>query len=242
VNAGSTVLASSTLAQTNAGITTINVLSSQLPGGTNQITVVYSGDANYTGSVFTLNILGPTATGFALTPSTAALTVAQDTASSTVTLTATPTGGFNSTISFACTNGLPSGATCLFTPSVLALTGNAAATTTLSIALAASGNKIPDTRARNDRAPGTLPFDTGATFAGVILVFLPRRRHHPRSRCSLLVFLFAAYAFGFIAGCGSVSLANEAGQPATAVGAYVITVTATAGSTIQATTITLTVQ
>jgi hypothetical protein len=240
VKAGSTVLASTTLSQTSAGVTTITLSASQLPGGTNPITIVYSGDANYTGSFSTVNTLAP-ATGFTLSPSTMALTVAQGTASSAVTLTATPTGGFHSAVSFACTNGLPSGATCLFNPSTVALIGSTVATTTLSIALAASGSEIYATQARNHRTSARFPFGGSAALAGAILLLLPCRDRHGKSRCSILILLLAASALSFSTGCGS-DLTTTAGQPVTAAGAYVITVTAAAGSTIQATTITLTVQ
>jgi hypothetical protein len=170
-----------------------------------------------------------------------ALTVAQGTASSAVTLTATPTGGFHSAVSFACTNGLPSGATCLFNPSTVALIGSTVATTTLSIALAASGSEIYATQARNHRTSARFPFGGSAALAGAILLLLPCRDRHGKSRCSILILLLAASALSFSTGCGS-DLTTTAGQPVTAAGAYVITVTAAAGSTIQATTITLTVQ
>ena len=344
VNSGSTVLASTALSQASAGDTTINLSAGQLPGGANPITIAYSGDANYAGSVSapitltvtdssaasastvsiavsstaavqgtavsitstispasptptgtaqllidgnlagvptllsgptvtlsfdtatlqpgshvlqvnysgdsnhlanssqptTLNILAPAAAGFTLSPSAAALTAAQDTASSTVTLTTTPTGGFHSTVSFACTGGLPSGATCLFTPSSVALTGSGAATTTLTIALAASGNEIPDTQARRHRTPARFPFGSSATFAGLILLFLPRNDRRRSSLRSVLVILVAVSTFGFITGCGAGI--SAAGQPSTAAGAYAVTVTATGGSTVQASTIKLTIQ
>jgi len=347
VNSGGTVLESTTLSQTNAGDTTINLSAGQLPSGANSITVAYSGDANYAGSVSapitltvsgssaasastvsiavsstaavqgaavsiastispaspaptgsaqllvdgdlagvptllsgptvtlsfdtaalqpgshilqvnysgdsnhlansspptTLNILAPAAAGFTLSPSAAALTAAQDTASSTVTLTATPTGGFHSTISFACTGGLPSGVTCLFTPSSVALTGSGPATTILAISLAASGNEIPDTQARRHRPPARFPFGSSATFASLILLFLPRNDRRRTSLRSVLVVLVAVSTFGFITGCGAgITLPSTAGQPSTPAGAYAVTVTATGGSTVQASTIKLTIQ
>jgi len=345
VNSGSTVLASSMLSPASAGDTTINLQASQLPSGADPITVVYSGDANYAGSVSTpialmvagssaafastvsiavpsaaavqgtavtitstigptsptptgtvqllmdgnlfglpvvlsgptvsvpldttmlqagshalqinyfgdsnhlaaasplatLNILAPSA-GFTLSLSSATLTAAQGTTSGPVTLTATPTGGFLSSISFACSGGLPSGATCLFAPSSIALTGTAAATTTLTIALAATGNEIPDTAARNHPTPAGLPGGSSATLVGVILLFLPRRDGSRKSRGSFLVVLFAVSTFGFVTGCGSGLSISSPGQSVTAAGAYAVTVTATAGATVQAAMIRLTVR
>jgi hypothetical protein len=87
------------------------------------------------------------------------------------------------------------------------------------------------------------PVGSSTILAGLILLFLPRRDRHPKSRCTLLVVACAASALAFITGCGSgVNLTSAAGQPSNTAGIYAVTVRATAGSTIQATTITLTVQ
>jgi hypothetical protein len=216
-----------------------------LQPGSHAIQVDYSGDSNHianSSQPTTLNVLAPASAGFTLSPSTVALTT-QGTAPSTVTLTATPTGGFHSTVSFACTGGLPTGASCLFTPSSVVLTGSGAAATTLTIALAASDNEIPETQASNHRTPARFPVGSSATLAGLILFFFPRRNRRRTSLRSGLVVLVAVSTFGFLAGCGAgISLSSTAGQPSTAAGAYVVTVTATGGSTVQAATIKLTIQ
>jgi hypothetical protein len=224
----------------SGSLATLPLDTTTLQPGSHVLQVSYSGDANHlagTSQLATLNILA-VAAGFTLSPSTPTLTAAQGTASSTVTLTAVSMGGFHSTISFACTSGLPSGATCLFTPPSVTLTNSTTAATTLSIALAASSNEISNAQTRNDRTPGGLPFRGIATFAGVIVLSFPRRTWQHKRRCSLLVIFIAFSTFGFLAGCGS---GVTAGQAATS-GAYAVTVAATGGAAVQATTITLTIQ
>jgi hypothetical protein len=224
----------------SGSLATLPLDTTTLQPGSHVLQVSYSGDANHlagTSQLATLNILA-VAAGFTLSPSTPTLTAAQGTASSTVTLTAVSMGGFHSTISFACTSGLPSGATCLFTPPSVTLTNSTTAATTLSIALAASSNEISNAQTRNDRTPGGLPFRGIATFAGVIVLSFPRRTWQHKRRCSLLVIFIAFSTFGFLAGCGS---GVTAGQAATS-GTYAVTVAATGGAAVQATTITLTIQ
>lgn len=56
-----------------------------------------------------------TLTGFTLAPSPASLTAAAGQNSNSTTITITPVNGFSGTVTFTCTAGLPSSATCLFT-------------------------------------------------------------------------------------------------------------------------------
>jgi len=53
--------------------------------------------------------------GFSVSPSTSALTVIAGSDSNSTTITATPLNGFSGTVTYTCTAGLPSGATCTFT-------------------------------------------------------------------------------------------------------------------------------
>jgi hypothetical protein len=222
---------------------TLPLNTTTLQPGSHDVEVDYFGDSNHPAShslPATLNVLPPAA-GFTLSSSTAALTAAQGTTSSTVTFTATPMRGFQSTITFACTGGLPSGATCLFTPSSVAITSSAAATTTLTIALVASGGEIPDTQASTH--PAVVSVGGGVTLAGLILLVIPRRYHGFTRLRRLLVVLVALSPFAFITGCGSgVTQSSTAGQSAITTGAYTVIVTASGGSATQATTVKLTVQ
>jgi hypothetical protein len=68
---------------------------------------------------------------------TGTLTAAQETVSGAVIFTANTDRRISFHRQLACTDSLLAGATCLFNPPIVALAGTAAATTTLSIALAA---------------------------------------------------------------------------------------------------------
>jgi len=57
-----------------------------------------------------------TLAGFTLAPSPASLTAAAGQNTGSTTITITPQNGFTGTVNFACSAGLPSGATCVFTP------------------------------------------------------------------------------------------------------------------------------
>jgi Pro-kumamolisin, activation domain len=56
-----------------------------------------------------------TLAGFSLAPSPASLTAVAGQNSGSTTITITPQNGFNGTVTFTCSAGLPSGATCVFT-------------------------------------------------------------------------------------------------------------------------------
>ncbi len=57
-----------------------------------------------------------TAQGFTLAPSVPSVTTMAGSSTTSVTVTATPENGFTGTVTFTCGRGLPTGATCTFTP------------------------------------------------------------------------------------------------------------------------------
>lgn len=231
-NLGTTVLGSSTLSQADGGEATISFSASQLAVGSNAITVTYSGDANYTTSVslpFSLNLLS-VGGSFILSPSTVVSSAVQGATSTAITLTATPTGGFHSTITFACTAGLPTGAICLFTPSTLA--GSSTGSTTLTIAMAASGGQVSESQVLHRSTTRRWR----AALTGLLLFFIPRRHR----RWSVFTLLFVFSVTGIVIGCGSGMVSTVANDAPS--GAYVVTVTATGGSTVQTATIKLNIQ
>jgi hypothetical protein len=211
-----------------AGTTTSLPLSTgTLQAGTHVLEVFYSGDSSHrasTSTSATLTVLNTVGT-FTLTPSTSSITAIQGEASNPVTLSINPTGGFHSTIQFACTGGLPSGATCSFTPSTLIPSGSDALTTSLTISPANSILRAGIT-------------DVGATLAGLFFLLTCRRRSLPR----LLTLLVALATLGVLNGCGSGGIDPNGPGPGTlSAGSYAVTVTATGASTIQTTTVNLTI-
>ena len=164
--------------------------------------------------------------GFSIAASPASLTVNAG-SSGTTTVSVTPSNGFDSAVSFAC-SGLPTGASCSFSPSTVTPPGTTS--TTLTIATSA-------TTAALHRRSGPLPPEALLT-ATLCCFGLKKRR-----RLQLLVLLGAtAIGLSILTACGSGSSGGGSGggggsQPVTST----VTVTATSGSLQQTTTFTLTV-
>jgi hypothetical protein len=215
------------------------LLTNTLQPGAHVLRVFYSGDSAHQGGVSnpsTLTVLNPVG-AFTLSPSTASITATQGQLSSPVTLTATPTGGFNSTVTFACTGGLPSSATCLFTPPTVTAAGTTPAATSLTISPAKTALQAVS---RRPSSSGGLTSGFGIALAGLLFFFAPRRI---RLR-SVFTLLFALTTLGLLNGCGSGGVVSPVNSNSTSLsaGSYTITVTATGGSTIRTTTINLSIQ
>jgi photosystem II stability/assembly factor-like uncharacterized protein len=175
---------------------------------------------------------------FALAAPTSSATISAG-QTATFTISATPlTGGFPNSISFSA-SGLPSASSATFTPASVT-PGATAATTTLSISTTARGALPPSAR----RAPRTTPQFALWSFALATillgLIFFGRNNRH--RRFAPATFIAAALLLAIIiAGCGggATTPPPPTGTPA---GTSTITVTATSGSLVHTTTVTLTVQ
>jgi len=175
----------------------------------------------------------PPTPDFALSASeTSGSAAAGDSASTT--LTVTPSGGFTGSVSLAC-SGLPSGASCAFSPASVAI-DSGAATSTLTISTTARSAAL--------RAPPALRLD-GSGSEGVLWammlgpVWFLRRGARQRSRRRGLRWLaLLILGAGFLYGCGGGGSSGGgatgpvtppvSGTPA---GSYTVTVTATSGAT-----------
>ena len=206
-----------------------------LPTGSDSITAVYGGDANYAGSnsnalTITVNSVTPSFT-IAASPTSATVTAGGSTQS---TITVTPAGGFNSLVNFACT-GQPTGGTCSFSPSTVTPNGTSSTTTTLNITTAAGSGAL------------TMPWRPGSRTGGVALAFLAggvvwffgRRRRALWSRMLPVVIVLAISAF--VMACGGSNGSGGGGGGGKQAQNYTITITASSGSESQTTTFTLTV-
>lgn len=175
-------------------------------------------------ATYTINLPPP---GFTFAVAPGGLTMKAG-AAGTTTLTVTPQNGFNSAVSFAC-SGLPTGATCTFSPTTVTPSGNAA-TTTLTIT-------APSTSAALYR--GLKPGLPMMAIALAVSLFGWRRGR----RSLLLLGLAVVLGSGFAAACGGGGGSSGGGNggggstPVTST----VTVTATSGSLNQAASITLTV-
>ena len=222
---GTTSLGTGTL--NGSGVATYST--STLSVGTHSITARYPGDTSFAASVSsaiteTINA----APSFTLAAATGTLSVMPG-QSGTDTLTVTPVSGFNQAVSFAC-SGLPSGATCSFSPATVTPNGSAASTTTMTIATTAatSRNSMP------------WPFAGSGITLALSLFFIRRKKRLPLFLCLALLLGVG----GMVVGCGGGSASpKNGGTPA---GNSTVTVTALSGSgasaLTQTATVTLTVQ
>jgi N-acetylneuraminic acid mutarotase len=147
----------------------------------------------------------------------------------TTTLTVTPQNGFSSPVSFAC-SGLPTGASCSFSPSTVTPSG-AAASTKLTI----TAQMLTAAAHRTSR-----PLFPATVLALSLCIFGWKKR---RGFQLMLLMAIAAGGLALLSGCGGGGTGGGGGggggvTPVTST----ITVTATSGSIQQSTTISLTVE
>jgi N-acetylneuraminic acid mutarotase len=159
----------------------------------------------------------PPSFAVAVAPSTFTMT-AGNMGSGTVTVT--PQNGFNAAVSFICT-GLPSGATCSFSPATVTPSGSAAGTTALTVT-------VPKTVGALRRAPN-LSFPEAA-LAALVFCFGWKKRRWSQM---LLLMAMSFAGLSLLNGCG--------GGSSTQTRNWTVQLTATSGSLSQTTSFTLTV-
>jgi uncharacterized repeat protein (TIGR03803 family) len=218
---GSAVLATGTLEANGSAIATVNTLAAKQYS----VTAIYSGDNNYQGSTSAASTLD--VVDFQLAASPNDVMVAAAGAAGTATLTVTPLGGFDQTVSFGC-SGLPSDAVCSF-----ATTGNV---TTLTISTAGSTAAL-------SAPPGNEP----AILFGWFLPAAPTaltigRRRRIAKRASNLVLLMGLAILASGCGGGGGSGGGGVGVSGTPPGTSTVKVIASAGALSHQIDITLTVQ
>jgi Bacterial Ig-like domain (group 3)/FG-GAP-like repeat len=216
---GSTSLGTGTLSSGQATYST-----SKLAVGTHSITAAYGGDANFatsTSSPVTVTVTAAPA-DFSVSLSPASGTVNQG-STTTSTITITPSGGFNSAVSFAC-SGLPANTSCSFSPTSVTPNGTAAATSTLTV-----NTNVASAAAA---LPGSGVLASFAMFGGLFgLAFFPRRRQgRVGTRHFLCLLALFCALIGTFAGCGGGSSSSGSSGQNTPAGTYSVTVTGTAGS------------
>ena len=159
---------------------------------------------------------------FSIAISPTSMTVSAGSTGST-DINVTAWGGINSAISFAC-SGLPTGATCTFSPATVSPTSNSAVTTVLSVA-------VPVSSAALYRSGNNLI--TVASLVGMLCCI----RRRKLLRLILFTLLVGCAGFEIISGCGGGPAPSGGPPPAS----YSVTVTATSGSLQHTAALTMTV-
>lgn len=188
-----------------------------LPVGTDQVTAVYAGDANFAGGTSTAITIA-IAAGFSVTPQGSTSLTFQPGYQQAQTYLLINPGGQNYTLSFACT-GLPAKLSCAFSPATLPLSGVSTQQTVqmlVSNSNASASVEKPSMRGGRDVAFAMLPL------AGLMLFGLRRRR----AVRLLMVALLMAEGLGALSGCGTSPTAHNQ-----APGTYSFNVTVSNGST-----------
>jgi len=144
-------------------------------------------------------------------------------ASGTSTITVTPTGGFTGTVNVTCpAAGLPAGVTCSPNPLAINVASAAAATSQLTVAVAAPSTALTASAAPAERtlyAAGLIPsrsgkgwwaLSAGTGLAAMLLLFLPGRKKY---RAALGLGLVCVLSFAM--GCGGGGYGGGGGPVAT---------------------------
>jgi hypothetical protein len=184
--------------------------------------------------------------GYTVTASPAALTIVQGQSGSSV-LAFTPVDGFVGTINLNCT-GLPADAICVFVPAQAVLGGSsAAASVTLSVNTTGTNGQLSLARPRGIRelggsgGAGRLFATLGILLATAMLAWSKHRTMNFAVKYFALLFVLSAGAG--LAGCGVASSSAPSADAATgtAPGNYALSVSSTAGSGTQTTTVMITI-
>jgi len=179
--------------------------------------------------------------GVAVGPSTSSINAGQ---SATFTVTATPSGGFNHTVVFTCSD-VPTGASCTVAPSSVTLDGTNASSANVVVITSHGAALPPGPQFRIE--PRIHPWSAAGILAAWILfcVIIIRLRGAKRRWPRLLLPAFAMLLAVLCSSCGSgvVTPINPGKGPPgpTPAGTYSIVVTGTSGNVSHATTAQLTV-
>jgi hypothetical protein len=238
---GSTLLGTGTL--NGSGTATLNTTA--LRAGTDSTTAVYAAAGNFAGSaspIVTINIAaaGGTTSNYSVVANPSSLTIKPGATGST-TLTLTPTGGYNGTVVFSCSN-LPSNAACTFTQDQVTLSGNNQSVGLgLSIQMAAlqSARQTPSNAPPLNPALLALAFWWPGGLTG-LAVFARKRKQIARLGQVCLLFV-CTLAFGLgLSGCGMSGYVVNPKSIAASTAQVTVVATGTSGTAVTSQTVVLT--
>jgi len=213
-----------------SGVATLTV--STLPGGTDLLKAVYSGNAAFASSASSALSL-KVASSYTISAPTTPIPVAQG-ESADITITVPPLGGaYNSVVTLSAT-GLPPGATVAFNPPTV-VPGTTGANTMMTIQLLALSAGLPARPLPASR--GGFPaasLSLGFVLLGVVL----GRKRVPRKLALVLLLGGLGITTSLLTSCNG----GFANVPHTQAGTYVVTVTGTSGAIQASTMVTLVVE
>jgi arabinogalactan endo-1,4-beta-galactosidase len=226
---GSTTLGNGTLSSSDVATFT----TSSLAVGSHNLTANYAGDANNAPSssqIVTLTVTGSPDFSIALAPASATI-AAGNSASSTVSIT--PVNGFAAAATLSC-SGLPSFASCTFSPASVSPNGGAVTSTvTVTTNVQTAGIQHED---RPSGAGGGI--GSGSSLAILLLPLVAFHSKRRTSWCRVVGSMFVALLLlqGAL-GCGGSSDSSTTPQ-----GQYSVSITATSGALSHSTALTLAVK
>jgi hypothetical protein len=238
---GSTLLGTGAL--NGSGTATLNTTA--LRAGTDPTTAVYAAAGNFAGSsspvvTVTIAAAGGTTSNYSIVANPSSLTIKQGATGST-TLTLTPTGGYNGTVVFSCSN-LPSNAACTFTQNQVTLSGNNQSVGLgLSIQMAAlqSARQTPSNAPPLNPALLALAFWWPGGLTG-LAVFARKRKQIERLGQVCLLFV-CTLAFGLgLSGCGMSGYVANPKSIAASTAQVTVVATGTSGTAVTSQTVVLT--
>ncbi len=236
---GAPLVAGSSLALNSQGNTATPNGVRNFDTGTHTISASYSGDSSFNPSTSTQPMSFTITPGFfaSFSPTTSTLVLTSPGTSGQLQFSVSTSTSFNGTISLAC-SGLPSEATCTFSPATI----TAAGSPLVSAPSVTVTTTAPVAMLHEPKHPLWPNFLTAASFAFgfVVLVGNRRRRRFPFVLTLLILLMF-------VPGCGggssnSSSTSTSHSNPGTPTGTYNIVVTATSGSMVSTTGFTLVLQ
>ena len=214
----------------NGASNLLSIPASSLGLGSHTVKVFYSGDATYnfsTSAAWSFNVVQPVnAPSFTMAPAAQSFSVSRIVATPVaVQYSVTPAYGFTGPVAFTC-DGLPSFASCAFSPATVTISGSSAVSTGLTLSINTGISEV----AKPPSALWRLPI----AFAGGLFGFMLYRR----SRRLIPALLAMALTVGLAAGTGCGSGYAHGTTPA---GTFTVSVIATGGGVTQKATINLTV-
>ena len=244
-----------TLDATGKATTTFSTAT--LASGGHAISAVYSGSTTYAssrgavlrsnGAVASVDVISSSAKDFGFTPCTPQVTVKSGAVATGVTFTVTPANGFTGTVTFSANSDTAVSANYTFAPTTVTISSTSAATTSFTLtayqssAKGVMGQLAPATMQQSRNRIPWYAAGSGATFACLFLIALPRRRRW----AGLLAVLLSVAVFG-ASGCGSSTSSSGGGTTPTITnatpGTYNITVSAVSGTTVHSAIVTFVVQ